>query len=200
VALISFAAFINFWVLDIGLILGGTWLSSAQPLTWLCFGIFMTSAGTAVGIWLKHPDVYNPQITWVRNGTSLVGVGLSALAFNIPTPLSTVLGWIGILITLLALERIWDSEAASDLERIEHRSRKIELAKLQTELDELRHQMEVLKKNDKRLRQLQTAAQIPRLLRAAVSGFVIRLRTRSADARTKPLSKAPAPTREEGAA
>jgi hypothetical protein len=127
--------------------LSRNWLSTSVSLTWISFWLIATivAAVAAIGAYIrKSNSTYNPKVSLVRNGGSLIGVALSAFAFNFPSswltgidwiPLwSTAIGWFLIALTLMLLEPIWKSEAAADLDARELEWSRKEIARLKSEL------------------------------------------------------------------
>lgn len=145
-ALFSFAVTVSIFV-DLGVDIASSWPSTSVPFNWLYFWIILTlgSAVAALAVYFgKSTDTYNPDISLIRNGVTLIGVLLSALAFNLPASWgtgidwipswSTVIGWFLIAITLMSLEPIWKSEAATDADARELEWARKEIARLKEEL------------------------------------------------------------------
>lgn len=94
----------------------------------LSFSFTILAAILALVLWkLSGKRVYNPQITLVQNGVTLIGVLASAIAFNLPASWSVGVGWAIIAGTLMWLEPIWKSEAAAATQLGSLRARIVEL-------------------------------------------------------------------------
>jgi hypothetical protein len=132
---------------DLGVDIVSSWPSTSVPFNWLYFWIILTlgSVVAALAVYFGKPTgAYNPKISLIRNGVTLIGVLLSALAFNLPASWgtgigwipswSTVIGWFLIAITLMSLEPIWKSEAATDADARELAWARKEIARLKDEL------------------------------------------------------------------
>lgn len=88
-----------------------------DPSPWLWFSLALTifAALLTLGLWAMYKTtIYNPEITPIRNGITLIGVLASAVAFNLDPKLGPWIGWPVIVVTLFSLEPIWSSEAETD--------------------------------------------------------------------------------------
>ncbi|MFF2842426.1 hypothetical protein [Paenarthrobacter sp. NPDC057981] len=97
---------------------------------WFCFWavLMVISGGIGIAIF-RVKRTPNHEITWSRNGLTILGVFASALAFNFPpswrtgwdvVPLwSTLIGWIFIVLSLAVLEPIWKTETKATAENTE---------------------------------------------------------------------------------
>lgn len=94
--------------------------ATSQYLARIFIVLTVLFAGSAMLTWGKNPNrVYNPKITLVRNGGSILCVYLSALAFHLPGFWGPGVGWLTVLITVIILDIIWKKEAAADDEFIQ---------------------------------------------------------------------------------
>lgn len=93
------------------------------------FGFTILAAILALVLWwkLSGERVYNPQLTLVQNGVTLIGVLASAIAFNLPVSWSFWVGWAIITGTLMWLGPIWKSEAAAAAQLGSLRAKIVEL-------------------------------------------------------------------------
>lgn len=122
------------------------WPSAWESLRWLTPWLIMlvVSSASALAVYfLGNASMYNPKISFVRNGVTLIGVAGSAVTFNLPAShtgidwlpsWSTLIGWLLIGVTLISLESIWKSEAAADADAQELEWSRKEIARLKGEL------------------------------------------------------------------
>lgn len=100
--------------------------SQGQWFWFWVWGILMVvSAAVGIGIY-RVKRTPNHEITWTRNGLTILSVFASAIAFNFPptwitpwdaVPLwSTLIGWIFIVLSLALLEPIWKAETKDKAE------------------------------------------------------------------------------------
>lgn len=99
--------------------------NNGHQLGWFYFwaGLGLISAVVALGIYLLKRTP-NHEITWSRNGISILSVYATAIAFNFPAtwktgwdavPLwSTLIGWIFIVLSLATLVPIWKGETKAE--------------------------------------------------------------------------------------
>jgi hypothetical protein len=79
---------------------------------WVSLVFTIVAALLTLALWGKYGEkIYNPEITPVQNGITLIGVLLSALAFNLDSSWGPWIGWPVIGVTLFSLAPIWRSEA-----------------------------------------------------------------------------------------
>lgn len=106
----------------------------------LSFGLTILAAILALVLWVwSGQRVYNPRITLVQNGVTLIGVVASAIAFNLPASWSDGVGWAIIALTLMWLEPIWKSEAAAAAQL---ESLKAKIVELEAEIKSAKGQKE----------------------------------------------------------
>lgn len=102
---------------------------------WAGLGLVCAAVTLAIYVLKRTP---NHEITWSRNGISILSVFATAIAFNFPAtwktgwdavPLwSTLIGWIFIVLSLATLVPIWKSET-----KAEATMKRLQLEKLQSE-------------------------------------------------------------------
>jgi hypothetical protein len=86
-----------------------------SPYLVISFWVTVCAALLTVGLGIKfEARIYNPEITPIKNGITLIGVLFSALAFNLDPSWGPWIGWPIIAVTLFSLAPIWRSEAEAE--------------------------------------------------------------------------------------
>lgn len=101
-----------------------------DQLGWFFFwaGLVLVAAAGAIVIY-RVKRTRNHQITWTKNGLTILSIYATALCFNFPASWSTglaavpawstLIGWLFIVLTLSSLVPIWKAEAKDAEEKIE---------------------------------------------------------------------------------
>lgn len=125
----------------------GTWVTGAVSIVLMAVALLLS----------RRSDMRQPQVTFVKSGSPLIGVLISSVAFNLPGQLSMWAAVAGIALTLLTLPMTWHAESVADADAAEFGLLRGQLNQLRRSYDQQRSKQNELTNRMERLLQQRDA-------------------------------------------